>query len=191
MIALEQTSSPAHQVQSNHRPKLTCLELACHHRPTFLEPETRAFSRFKVNPCTPYIYMTVGTVFPVNHRTPYTYTNDSTRLPLNHSTSNTYIKDCAHCVLAQSAGGQHTKSLPTSRGSASTFACIAAGGRPERPNPRFHPLKPKFQTQPPFTNPCEGAPSPNQRSTYGGKDYLLSGLWVCASSLANFFVGAK
>jgi len=187
MIPVKLTSSQAHQALPNHEPKLSLPELPGDRTPIPLQIQTPAFSRLPVNHCTPYTYIK----YPVNHCTPYSYTNDSNRLPLNHLPSNTYIEDCAHCVLAHSAGGQLIKALPTLLGSASTFACIAAGGPPGHPNPRFHPLKPQFQTQTPFANPCEGVPSPNQRSTYGGKDSLVSGLWFCTSSLANFSVGAK
>jgi hypothetical protein len=68
MIPVKQAAI-GHKVQPNHDPKLGPLRLPGDYKPSLLDTQTPAFSRFPVNHCTPYTY----TTYPVNHCTPYTY----------------------------------------------------------------------------------------------------------------------
>jgi hypothetical protein len=178
MIPVKLTQSPAHQIQTNHEPKLSLLEPPGDRRPTLLQGQTPAFSRSPVNRYTPYTYTTIVRIFPVNHCTPYTYTNRSTRCKLTNLTSYTYIENCAICVLAQPPGGGQPYQTPPLLGFASTFVYIAAGGPPAHPNPRFHPPKPPF-------DPYKGvAPPPNQPAC-NGQSSLLSSPPSCADHLTK------
>jgi hypothetical protein len=99
MIPVEQTSSPAHQVQPTHELKLSLLELPWSRRPSLFQSQHPGFSRFPINHCTPYIYTIEHPIFLVNHCTPYTYIESSTSLPVTHCTPYTYTKDCAIGVI--------------------------------------------------------------------------------------------
>jgi hypothetical protein len=156
-------ASIGHKVQPNDDPKVGPLELPVDHKPSLLETQTQDSSRFPVNHCKPYIYITNSAEFLVNHCTPYTYTNDFARSPINNLMPSTYIHNCAFCVLPQPKGAHPTKPLCPLTGRTSTFACTAAGGPPGHPNPRFQ--TPKNQTpKTSFLNRHQGGPPPNRHT---------------------------
>jgi hypothetical protein len=108
MMPVKQPSI-GHKVHPNHGPKVGPLELPGDHKLSLLETQTQESSRFPVNHCKYYIYITSDTIIPVNNSKHYTYINTSAELPVNHSKHYTYTADCARCAInsRQSQNLQH------------------------------------------------------------------------------------
>jgi hypothetical protein len=139
MIPVKQRCSRTHQVQPNHEPKLSPLDLPGDIGPSLLEAQTEEFSGFHVNHCTPYTYTIKNIAFPVTRCTPCTYINDSPILHVNHSAHYTYITDCPRCAInpRQSPNPQYLH--PTPQNQPKLAKMPRRGPRPSKPTLNFSP----------------------------------------------------
>jgi hypothetical protein len=129
MTPIKQPCSPACRSWLNLAPKPSLLEPRGKPGPNLPKSHPNHFRRLPINHLMSYIY----TKILVNYCKHYTYIDAS----INYCKQTTYYKDCAICVLTQSKGATLPNPLPPLLGFASTFACIAPGGPPAHPNPRF------------------------------------------------------
>ena len=139
MILAQQNSVPARQVQPNHEPKLSLLELPGGRKPCLLETQTQAFQRFTVNHCTPYTYTLKNATFPVTHCTPCTYTINSMELQLTICTSYTYNVATAICAITLRQSPPLTNPSAPFQNAPNPSPASPRAHRPSKPTLNFTP----------------------------------------------------